>query len=722
MQPLQIGEALVPLMQSSAGEFMGLGGITIAGTALRSGRRPFTVHLDTPDGIQYARFKVRKVVQTGPSATVDLDAIGWPGEYREYQDDHGQATLALREHLEPVVDRLLLRLAPVALKLAGRYWTGFSYSFQFTSSRRRIHRLLTHATWEIGGRITGNTVLHQGQCNMPVYRGARKHLFTTACLRTLADYGKAQGNSFQLGPRAGLVQGFDFQYAAAGALLQYWPRFASISSLLESPPASDLLHVVDEYRFKLASHATTPAKWVLFLPGLLQEHEARDLWWDCREYVYAVIRKQFGVAPSLVVPEVTMQYETALGRNHHRVKQGAWEIGAGKDASPSHASLRLTVAEVTVDHTEFLYAIADHLLPRLAKQGIRRYMPEVITHSDVTELGMKRKLDGGVHGDLHCASVCATHRFFPSEFWGGMRAWKYLADKAHGLGLEIIHWFAPHFSPRSPIFQQHPEYRMIDATGLPAAGGYGFSTLVAADWNTGIYKWVLNDLKRWKREGGLDGVFVDSFANLGMLPVNYSAAMRTNYAVFARLLGDLQRIGITSVSFECVSALGTGHFGIADPQGDNLEQDRAVAGQNDFAWWLGQEDMAGDCFLNVQPRQRRTADLERGLFRAMASRGYFNFYGCGLYDQKHILPNWWVRLNHLYNQALPYMAGQRRLLPMGAGVRWENAGEELIWTFKDWRITPVVPVRILRLEGNTQRACSDPVLPAWNVFRITTVH
>jgi hypothetical protein len=176
MQPLQIGEARVPLVQSGTGEFIGLGGITIAGTTLRSDRRPFTVHLDTPDGIQYVRFKVRKVVQTNPGATVELDAIGWPGARREYQDDHGQATLALREHMEPVVDRLLWRLAPVAMKLAGRYWTGFSYSFTFTSSRRRIHRLLTHATWEIGGRITGNTVLHQGQCNMPVYHGANKLL------------------------------------------------------------------------------------------------------------------------------------------------------------------------------------------------------------------------------------------------------------------------------------------------------------------------------------------------------------------------------------------------------------------------------------------------------------------------------------------------------------------------------------------------------------------
>ncbi|NQU40895.1 MAG: hypothetical protein HQ523_13165 [Lentisphaerae bacterium] len=60
----------------------------------------------------------------------------------------------------------LERVADVVLALGDRQWTGFSYTFQFESSQRQIHRLLTHATWEIGGSIAGNTVLSQGQCNI----------------------------------------------------------------------------------------------------------------------------------------------------------------------------------------------------------------------------------------------------------------------------------------------------------------------------------------------------------------------------------------------------------------------------------------------------------------------------------------------------------------------------------------------------------------------------
>jgi len=259
--------------------------------------------------------------------------------------------------------------------------------------------------------------------------------------------------------------------------------------------------------------------------------------------------------------------------------------------------------------TEYLYAVADHLVPRLAEQGIKRFYPEMIHESDVTAIGMKRKLDDGVHGELHCASVCATHRFFPSDFWGGMKAWRYMADKTRSLGLEIGHWFAPHFSPRAPIFQQHPDYQMIDALGFPAGGGYGFKTLVVADWNTGIRDAVLEDLRRWQDEGGLDFLWVDSFPNMGMVQMNYAAKMRTNFAAFARFLGDVQRIGIKSLSFESTSALGFAQFGLADLRGGNLKQNKAVAGQNDFGWWVGEEDMAFNCWFNVEARQRKMSDL-----------------------------------------------------------------------------------------------------------------
>ena len=111
-------------------------------------------------------------------------------------------------------------------------------------------------------------------------------------------------------------------------------------------------------------------------------------------------------------------------------------------------------------------------------------------------------------------------------------------EKAHKLGMEVGHWFSLHFSPRSPIFESHPEYRMIDLRGDAAAGGLGSGNVIVGDWNTGLRDWVFQGMKRWQDEGGLDYVWVDSFSNMGMLQMNYSAGMRTNYAAFARFLSD----------------------------------------------------------------------------------------------------------------------------------------------------------------------------------------
>lgn len=684
------------LMIADNGDFLGLGRVSVNDVSLRSNARPIQVRLDTPDGILYPRLELLQVDHdTDGAVRVGLRAHGLRWTRGEYADDYDQALVWLSDSAAPVADELTLILKPADLTLGGREWTGFSYAVEFHSAARRIHRLLVHGTWEIGGAITGNTVLSQGQCNMPVYQGSRESVFTTACLKTLDQYGSPQGNSFQLGPRGGLIQGFDFQYAREGALLQYWPSLDSVSSLLESPEGSDLLHTVDEYRFPLTAAITTPEKWVLFSPGALAEHQAHDLWWAARALVYGLSCEQFGVTPTAPVPEVGLKYRT-------RVANGR---------------LLMNIAGEEVDSTEVPYAIAERVLPVLAAQGITRFFPEVMSESDVTALGMKRKLDDGVHGDLHCASVCSTHRFFPSEFWGGVEAWKVMADKAHDLGMEIGAWLAPHFSPRAPVFAEHPEYRMIGVTGLPAGGGYGFQTLVVADWNTPIADWVLADLKLWKAEGGLDYLFIDSLSNMGLVQANYAEAMRTNFAALGRFCGRVQELGISSLSCECISPWAASRFGVADLRGDLLEQDRAVAGQNDFGWWVGHLAMASGLTLVAGARKRTPEEMERLLFRAMASGGYIMYEH--EYGLDHKLADWWARLNHIHSRARPQMK-TRRVLPDRAGIAWHDGDTRTIWTFKELPLASPAAAKVEVLDGRGARelAGGTIALPAWGVYRV----
>ena len=665
-------------------EWQGIGDIVVRGTPLRNGDHPMVVRLDTPDGTLYTRYLLQRIApKEDGSVEVHFRAIGFPWKRQEYMDEYEQSLYNLQLDTKPIEDTLILRLVPATLNLGGRAWTGFSYAFEYKSAKRKIHRLLIDGSWELGGSIVGNTVLNQGQCNMPVYRGARKTLFTSACLKMLTQYGSPQGYSFQLVPRCGLIQGFDFQYGKPGALLQYWPTLVNVASLIESPVNSTRLQVVDEYRFPLTRHATTTPQYVLLCPGKLADHEARDLWWEAYQLVYGGIRKHYGVRESVVRPELGKAYSTRV-------------VGD---------ELLMTVGGVEVKSTEVPYALADHVLPQLAKMGIRRFWPEVMSQSDVTEWGMKRKFDGGIHGELHCSSVCSTHRFLPAEFWGGLRAWKYMADKARSLGIEIGSWFAPHFSPRSPIFQEHPEWRLTGPASGTYGGGYGFGSLNMVDWNTGIFDWVLNDIKRWKQEAGLDYLWTDSYSNLGLIMPNYAQGMRDNYDALGRLYGEFTKLGIKAFSFESVSPFGLMGCGFSDLGGDKRDQDKSVAGQNDFGWWVGHEDMAFNACMYQLYTPKRSEDELRGIqFRMMANRGFVMLNS--LITGNYQIPRWWIELNHTYEQALPHMK-VRRLVPDGAGVRWLDGHRQVLWAYRDTKLPIPSGAKVEELIGPEVRRVSS---------------
>jgi len=655
---IRVGDRVrIGMLMGANREWLGIGPVVVAGVSLRDGRHPLVPRLATPDGHVYTKFELDWARSEGNTATVHLHAYAVHTARTEYLDEYTQRMVVPGADRQMAKDSLTLTLKSAAERLGGREWAGFEWQWMFSSRRRRIHAILVDGSWEIGGRITGCVLLHQGQCNRPVYRGSRGTDFTTACLKTLQQRGSPQGMSYQLAPRGGLIQAFDFMHTEDAAFLIYWPKYDSVCSLLESPQGHDRLYVLDEYRVRLARRAVSLPQRFLVAAGPLADHEARDLWWAAHERVYGGYRRAFRVKPTMVRPEIGLKYSV-------RVVDGG---------------LKVSIGGVEVDSREVPYAIGDHVIPLLHRAGIRRFFPEVMSESDVTVLGMERKLDRGIHGDLHCSSVCATHRFVPSEFWGGMKAWHYMAEKARALGIEIGAWFAPHFSPRARIFQEHPEWRMIDVNTMPSGGGYGWHTIISADWNTEIFDWVLADIKRWKEEGGLDYLFTDSFANLGLLQQNYARMMRTSWRRLAQLYGEFSKMGIKALTFEGISPFGASRFGIADLRGDLLGPAAGIVGQNDLGWWVDDFDMAYGLCLGAAFRKRPEAEIRSLCFRAAAARGYLMMDSlCGhLYD----LPEWARELNIIYEKALPHMV-QRTLLPDRSGICWRGDGASVIWALR----------------------------------------
>jgi len=106
--------------------------------------------------------------------------------------------------------------------------------------------------------------------------------------------------------------------------------------------------------------------------------------------------------------------------------------------------------------------------------------------------------------------------------------------------------------------------------------------------------------------------------------------------------------------------------GLTDLCGDRREQDKSIAGENDFGWRSGHADMAFNaCLYQVHTPRRGEKELQGIQFRMMANRGFvmLNRLIPGNYE----IPAWWVELNHAYEQALPHMK-VRRLLPGGANA------------------------------------------------------
>jgi hypothetical protein len=128
-----------------------------------------------------------------------------------------------------------------------------------------------------------------------------------------------------------------------------------------------------------------------------------------------------------------------------------------------------------------------------------------------------------------------------------------------------------------------------------------------------------------------------------------------------------------------------------------------VVGQNDLGWWLGEEDMACGIAVLVVGQKRSDESAARIQFRLMANGGhgiFENHYGADYH-----IPDWWVRLNQVYLQALPHMK-TRRLLPDGAGVCWDDGDVQVLWAYREAELAREGAASVMELTASGARCVS----------------
>ncbi len=696
---LELSNGITIELLIDSGDILGLGRVWAQDVPLRSQVVPLAPYLKSDRGVLFTRFRFERTEPLpGGGYAVYTTALGTPTLESAYEDEYNGIQALVQLHGDSQAELVWL-LKPEALQIEEAAYTGFSYAWRFTSENTKLFRILSHGTWEIGGRAEGNTILSTGQVTPAIYTAEADTHFTSACLKQLKRFGDPLGMSFQLTPRLGLHQSFDFIGSAQGTLFGYWPEKADIRSFLQKNPGEDVIFVVDAAHFALTDAVEIPRKCILFAPADAEgmpEHTLRNRWKDAHDFCGNAMRALFNIQRSRPMPEATIGYGTQL---------------------MDDGSVQMRVGDAWVPSQEWLIAMADTFFAELASKGIRRVIPEPIVQTDPSERGRECKLHRGIHGDLNVGSVCCVHRYVPAEMWGGMAAWQYYYQKAHALGIEVGHWIGPHLSYNAPIITEHPDWVSHTSTTLVASGGYPNFELACMNWNTGVRQWIFDDLKRWKEEGGLDYIWFDSLGNLGMYPVDFSRGMQPNTLALAEFIADLQSIGIANIEVEGVSPFGLAACGMFDPNRGNIRDEQSIVGQNSLDWLVGNEDMWPDQQPRVELHRDRTEEQARQIFfRFLASRtvpmlgAYARAFGPK--------PAWFKAYLDTYFAVEDDLV-RRLLLPGRTAVRWTGGRADILFVF-DAVSLPVSGAVERITAGIAEPVAQNGTLQAepWNVYRI----
>ncbi|HEY3417060.1 MAG TPA: hypothetical protein VGM23_09275 [Armatimonadota bacterium] len=703
-----------------ADRLLGLGAVTVGGVPIRTNAVPIRPDFSTPDGLHYQDFLWQGMEQEGDSIVLHSVALGRQEVFGEMMDEYSY-NLAFPRLREIQRDQLDWVLTPRELTLDTETYHGFSLGFRFSSEHNEIHKVTTVATWEIGGHAAGNTVYHQAYSCQPVYEATVENHFSSTCLKQLDLWNSWLGHSYQMLPRWGCIQPYDFQASAQGVLLGYWPDPHSVKSLLQKNPGEDVLFVLDEYDFALTKEIVTPAKHILFSPSPTAgesrpRHEVVNMWTRAMEHSTEIIRGFFGIknceprlsgGPHYHGRNSVPREELANGRQ----PDWLWQIEDGK--------FYFLLEGEKIESRDFLYWVGDTVLPRLQERGYQHVWFEPVHESDFTEGCFDFHAQTGWHSDLVVTSICGTRRYVPSQFYDGWRGWNYLAARAKDLGMSLGHWVGLHLTPRAPILQEHPDYLLQHVNTLGHGGGYSHQFISSINFCSGARQWFLDDLRRWHDEGGLEWLFFDSWPNLGCSPLNYGGRMEPMQWVLGEVLAELQQIGYDWFSFEGTSPFGVHQYGLWDPMADySKHTSQGVLGQNDFGTWVGHEYMGFNQTLgpNINP-QRERATIPEMSFRYAANRSLTLV----VEDHNNRYP-YSKGLDDIYAALHPLMR-QRYLLPNDQGVCWRAGnGQQALFAYQAFAYPLPAGAGAWQVHGKTETPvkCPGGVLTTqpWTAYRI----
>jgi len=280
-------------------DFRGLGNVTLRRRKLRSAELPILPLVTTPDGYEVSRLELEDIDQSDDCLTLSLTPYLVRTGRMEWVSADGQDRWNIGPWAgKPERDRgglLRIALRPVARTIGGVAFTGFSYDYKFRSRKYSIYRIQDRATWELGGRATGNSFWMQSPFSPPRADVQNKGgAFSTA-------WRSANAQVQQFLPLFTVLQGFTFQFDPQHLLVTAFEQPFHCRSLFEKEPGQNTIVHWHQLCDTLGGCLEFPPLQVLCAEGNATAAQRADQYCAVRHELQKQYRERMGILPAPTV-------------------------------------------------------------------------------------------------------------------------------------------------------------------------------------------------------------------------------------------------------------------------------------------------------------------------------------------------------------------------------------------------------------------------------------
>jgi hypothetical protein len=504
-------------LTTSGRRFLGIGEVRAGRTLLRSPELPWTVYTESETGIRFAEFELQAVHRAADeTTTIVFSGTGQWMPRIQGADAMGDARIKTRR-VEAPVATFRWTFRPIIETIAENTWVGLAMQVAVKSPGNPVNWLIEDATWEIGGEAAGCTLIQQDISTADLEQAVAADSEFSTIEKFHKDGGQEEIHPMDMMPRSGGAAICDFQVKNGVAMCLFAEHPGLTRARLEKIADENVIHYTDRPFFPLTEKAQAPERKLLVYRQKtpLQKHEWRNLWLDCFTEVRRRICSSYGFNLEVPRPEV----------HAHLWDPFLKELGA-----------RWTDA-------------LREALPEYQRLGYK----DIFTHG-VWE-SVTSDESPGIEGN-----ICCPYAFRYAEQFGGNAVMKKLTKRAHELGLALFQWFGFQFSNYAPIWKKHPEWLLREANGDPWDGAY--QILWCGRMRSEFRQHVLDQIRKVRDSVGLDGVFWDSYHNLGLTCVDWQAPDQAPQAdEIWKLQVELQRHGYRQ-RCEAITVFGVSSVGM----------------------------------------------------------------------------------------------------------------------------------------------------------------